>query len=174
LSRTDALFFDPLQLIDFTRFYAAEVARGDYPYIDYDPDERWHQRIYRDGRMDIWLISWLPTQGTQLHDHGGSSGAFTVLSGSLTEAVVTGGTSLVEHTRDAADSVGFGAHYVHDVRNLSEAPAVSVHAYSPPLTTMTYYDLVPRADGARLETITSLATEDPEPEFGTGGVQQAS
>jgi hypothetical protein len=53
------------------------------------------------------------------------------------------------------------------VRNLSDAPAVSVHAYSPPLTTMTYYDL---ADG-RLETIASLATEDPEPAF---HVEQAS
>ncbi len=63
--------------------------------------------------------------------------------------------------------VGFGAHYVHDVRNLSDAPAVSVHAYSPPLTTMTYYDL---ADGV-LEPITTLATEDPEPVF---DAQQAS
>jgi len=33
---------------------------------------------------------------------------------------------------------------VHDVRNLSVAPAVSVHAYSKPLTSMTCYDL---ADG---------------------------
>jgi hypothetical protein len=84
MSRTETLFFAPLQLIELTRFYADEVESGQYPYIDYNPDERWHQRIYRDGRMDVWLISWLPTQGTQLHDHGGSSGSFTVLSGSLT------------------------------------------------------------------------------------------
>ena len=30
----------------------------------------------------------------------------------------------------------FGPRYVHDVGNESAAPAVSVHAYSPPLTTM--------------------------------------
>src|SRR5690349_14507437 len=79
MSRAADLYFTPLQLIEFTRFYADEVANGMYPYIDYDPDQRWHQRIYRDRRVDIWLISWLPTQGTQLHDHGGSSGAFSVL-----------------------------------------------------------------------------------------------
>lgn len=166
MSRPADLYFTPLQLIEFTRFYADEVGGGQYPFVDFDPDERWHQRIYRDRRMDVWLISWLPSQGTQLHDHGGSSGSFSVLSGSLTEAVVGGGR-LREHERPAGQSVGFGPRYVHDVRNLSDAPAVSVHAYSPPLSTMTFYDL---ADG-RLETLASLATDDPEPAF---GVQQAS
>jgi quercetin dioxygenase-like cupin family protein len=160
MSRAADLYLSPLQLIEFTRFYADEVAGGHYPYIDYDPDERWHQRIYRDRRVDVWLISWLPTQGTQLHDHGGSSGSFTVLSGRLTEAVA-GGSSLRDHERRAGESVGFGPHYIHDVRNLSDAPAASVHAYSPPLTTMTFYDL----DDGGLRTITSLATDDPEPTF---------
>lgn len=160
MPRQQELFFSPLQLIEFTRFYADEVGSGKYPYIDFDPDERWHQRIYRDRRVDVWLISWLPTQGTQLHDHGGSSGSFTVLSGELIEAVVGGGR-LHDRTRTTGESVGFGAHYVHDVRNLSEMPAVSVHAYSPPLTTMTYYDL----DAGRLEPLASIATEDPEPAF---------
>jgi hypothetical protein len=160
MSRAADLYFTPLQLIEFTRFYADEVANGQYPYIDYDPDQRWHQRIYRDRRVDVWLISWLPTQGTQLHDHGGSSGAFSVLSGRLTEAIA-GPRGLRDHDRPAGESVGFGPHYIHDVRNLSDAPAASVHAYSPPLTTMTFYDL---ADG-RLETLASLATDDPEPAF---------
>jgi hypothetical protein len=160
MPRTSELYLSPLQLIEFTRFYADEVGHGKYPYIDFDPDERWHQRIYRDRRIDIWLISWLPSQGTQLHDHGGSSGSFTVLSGSLDEAVLSG-ARLRDTRRMTGQSVGFGPHYVHDVRNLSESPAVSVHAYSPPLTTMTYYDLV---DG-RLEPYASLATDDPEPQI---------
>jgi hypothetical protein len=159
MPRAAELYLTPLQLIDFTRFYALEVESGRYPYIDFDPDQRWHQRIYRDRRVDVWLISWLPTQGTELHDHGGSAGAFTVLSGTLGEAVVTSG-QLHDHDRPAGDSVGFGPRYVHDVRNVSSEPAVSVHAYSAPLTSMTYYDL---ADG-RLERIASVVTDDPEPE----------
>src|SRR4051794_30626933 len=156
--RTTGRFLDPGQLIEFTRFYAAEYSSGKFPFVDFDEDARWHQRIYRDPRVDIWLISWLPEQGTQLHDHGGSSGSFTVLSGELTEAVPSL-PAVIDRVRGTGDSVGFGAHYVHDVRNLGSEPAISVHAYSPPLTSMTYYDV----DGGELVPIRSLATDDPEP-----------
>ena len=160
-----ALFLNPVQLIDYARFVAAEVAAGRYPYVRYEEAERWHQRLYRDRRVDIWLISWLPSQGTQLHDHGGSAGAFTVLAGELSEASyapgpASAGGSLVERRHRAGDSVGFGKHYVHDVRNLGDRPALSVHAYSAPLTSMTFYDLDP---AGRLEEVLTLATDHPEP-----------
>jgi hypothetical protein len=157
MSRAE-LFLSPGQLIDLTRFYADEVSSGAYPFIDFDPAERWHQRLYRDRRMDVWLLSWLPSQRTELHDHGGSAGAFTVLSGRLREAVASG-SRLREIDRLSGHTVGFGARYVHDVRNVSDAPAVSVHAYSPPLKIMNFYDFA----GGRLEPIAAVATEDPEP-----------
>ena len=158
------LYFDPLTLIEFSRFFAAEVRSGKYPFIDYDAEDRWHQRIYRDQRMDVWLISWLPSQGTQLHDHGGSSGAFTVLSGELTETVAqrgSGAARLSDTVHGLGQSVGFGRHYIHDVRNLSAEPAVSVHVYSAPLSSMTYYDL---SDGV-LSRLVTVETDDPEAEF---------
>lgn len=40
----------------------------------------------------------------------------------------------------------FGPDYAHDVRNISLAPAISIHAYSPPLNEMNEYEL----DGSRL------------------------
>lgn len=155
-------FLNPVELVDYTRLVADEVENGRYPYVKYDESERWHQRLYRDQRVDLWLISWLPSQGTQLHDHGGSAGAFTVLSGTLTEAVYqprSPGEPLRDVTHSPSSSVGFGARYVHDVRNISDLPAVSVHAYSRPLTTMNFYDF----DGAGLNRIATVATEDPEP-----------
>lgn len=159
-------FLNPIQLVEFTRFVADEVRTGKYPYIQFDPDTRWHQRIYRDGRVDVWLISWLPAQGTQLHDHGGSSGSFTVISGELTEAVyVQSGPaagSLRERVHQAGRSVGFHGRYVHDVRNMSDAPAISVHAYSRPLSCMNYWDL----EDGELVKLASLPTDDPEPELG--------
>ena len=159
------LVLNPIQLIDYTRFVADEVKNGMYPFIDFDPDVRWHQRIYRDKRVDLWLISWLPSQGTQLHDHGGSCGSFTVLSGELAEAVYAPGRPHVDQLRErvhpAGRSIGFDARYVHDVRNLSDAPAVSVHAYSRPLTSMTYWDL----EDGELVKLATLNTDDPEPEF---------
>jgi len=154
---------DPVQLVEFTRFLADEVRSGHYPFIDFDPHTRWHQRIYRDPRVDVWLISWLPEQGTQLHDHGGSAGSFTVISGVLAEAVyIRSGPDaglLREREHKVGRSVGFNRQYVHDVRNLSDAPAISVHAYSSPLTSMTFYDV----HAGELERLATLVTDDPEP-----------
>ncbi|MBE7187354.1 cysteine dioxygenase family protein [Jatrophihabitans endophyticus] len=182
------LYFSPAQLTDFARFFADEVAEGKFPYVDYDRNERWHQRLYRDRRVDVWLISWLPTQGTQLHDHGGSSGAFTVLSGSLDEAAVSVARGsadpgapgaverarLVDRRRHTGEAVSFGPHYVHDVRNLSSTAAVSVHAYSPPLTTMNFYDLVYQEGVQSLQPLATVATDDPETAAPARGVPLAS
>lgn len=154
--------FSLAQLRELTGSYADDVRAGQYPIVDFDPDERWHRRIYRDSRVDVWLISWLPAQGTQLHDHGGSSGSFAVVSGELSEAVAVRGhhgIRLHERTHTPGRPVGFGPQYVHDVRNLSDAPAVSVHAYSPPLTSMSFYDVA----GSALHWVAGLDTNDPEP-----------
>jgi predicted metal-dependent enzyme (double-stranded beta helix superfamily) len=93
----------------------------------------------------IWLLSWLPGQGTPLHDHGGSAGAFAVATGTLTERVVaTGGLGRPRET-DTDLPAGrlrfFGAHHVHQVTNRYAEPAVSVHVYAPRLSRMNTYRL---------------------------------
>jgi hypothetical protein len=90
----------------------------------------------------VWLLSWLHVQGTPLHDHGTSAGAFAVVRGALTERVVAAGDTGV---RDATGVLTggrvrqFGPHYVHQVTNLGNEPAVSVHVYTPRLTVMNRY-----------------------------------
>jgi hypothetical protein len=37
----------------------------------------------------------------------------------------------------------FGGRHLHDVSNVGATPAVSVHAYSPPLTAMRRYEMAP-------------------------------
>ena len=151
---------DPIQLVERTRLVAARVLAGHYPFIDYDPARRWHRRIHHDRSIDIWLISWLPSQGTELHDHGGSAGAFTVVHGELAEAVyLEPAGTLSERQHLTGRSIGFGPRHIHDVRNRCDAPALSVHAYSRPLRLMNYYELSPRG---RLRTLESVHTTDPE------------
>jgi len=145
-------------LLEWTAIVADEVRAGRHD-VHADPAERWHVRLFQDERVDVWLISWTTDQGTQMHDHGGSSGAFTVVSGQLSEVVwdvVTGAVD--ERAVSAGDAVTFGATYVHDVRNVRSRTAVSVHAYSPPLTHMNFYDVV---DG-ELEPVARIWTDDPE------------
>ena len=157
------------ELADLTEQIAEEVRAGRHE-VHADADERWHVRLRCDDQVDVWLISWTTDQGTQLHDHGGSSGAFTVVEGALSEAAYAPGTSLGETSRTTGDTVVFGPHYVHDVRNVEAPTAVSVHAYSPPLALMNYYD-VDEVDGRHeLLRLATVWTDDPEQPFDESAV----
>ena len=105
-------------------------------------EQRWYERLYHGPDYDIWVISWLPGQSTGFHDHGASSGAFVVATGILEEHRPRERTRVIRPGKPCA----FGPDYAHDVRNVSLAPAISIHAYSPPLRDMNEYEL----DGSRL------------------------
>ena len=110
--------------------------------VEYDPAHRWYQRLLREEDREVWLLSWLPGQRTGFHDHGRSAGAFTIVQGCLRERTAPGGRPEAVGATLLAGSVrSFGPRYIHDVGNESAAPAVSVHAYSPRLTTMDRFDV---------------------------------
>ena len=106
-----------------------------------DPEGRWYERIHMTDDFEVWLISWLPGQSTGFHDHGVSAGAFGVVWGELDESVAARRGTRTRATRVTAGRA-FSPDYVHDVQNSSTGSvAVSVHAYSPPLSSMTRYKL---------------------------------
>jgi predicted metal-dependent enzyme (double-stranded beta helix superfamily) len=107
-----------------------------------DAEGRWYEQIHVDGCYEIWLISWLPEHSTGFHDHGEANGAFSVVWGTLDESVVPRrGTEVTVRPVTQGVVRAFGPHYVHDVSNTTDSVAVSIHAYSPPLTAMTRYRL---------------------------------
>ncbi|GGU95438.1 MULTISPECIES: cysteine dioxygenase family protein [Streptomycetaceae] len=109
-------------------------------------DDRWYERLESSEDHEVWLISWLPGQSTGFHDHGGSRGAFTVALGELEElSLPSPDQGLLIRRLPAGSDRAFGPDYVHDVRNTTSGPAVTLHAYSPPLSEMSHYDL--RAGG---------------------------
>jgi predicted metal-dependent enzyme (double-stranded beta helix superfamily) len=125
---------------------------------------RWYERIHADADHEVWVISWLPGQGTGLHDHGGSAGAFAVALGVLEEHGFVAEHDVPEErgavtVRMVAggEARGFGPGHLHDVRNTSAAPAVSVHVYAPPLVTMRRYDL--DGDGQVVEAATETEVD---------------
>jgi predicted metal-dependent enzyme (double-stranded beta helix superfamily) len=164
----------PVSLDDLTALTSAiadEVRAGRHT-ATVDATSRWSQRLHADAYIDIWLIGWAPTQAAELHDHGGSLGALTVVSGELTEwwwcgcqveqagdttdgetartvlvapgsteGVVGIGPGLRRRALQAGRGAAFALGHVHDVSNRALDSAVSVHAYSPPLSTMSYYDV---------------------------------
>ena len=139
---------DTTQLAELTHRYADEVRAGRHRVV-VDPEQRWYNLLRSDDTVDVWLITWATEQFAELHDHGQSLGALTVVRGSLTEdRWVPGRRALAGRRLSAGHSVGFGRGYVHEVSNPQPQAAVSVHAYSPPLTRMSYYALDAGSDGA--------------------------
>ena len=128
------------------RGLAAQAERW-RPLVEYRSDTRWYRLMERTEQYEVWLLSWLPAQGTDLHDHGPASGAFAIAEGTLTERVVAikPGQPPVEVTcvLAAGDCRAFGPRYVHQITNNGTVAAVSVHVYTPALTVMNRYRLEP-------------------------------
>jgi predicted metal-dependent enzyme (double-stranded beta helix superfamily) len=137
---------------------AALAAAADrwLPLVEYRAESRWTHLLPAADAADaldtslhdelaaaqVWLLSWLPAQGTPLHDHGTSAGAFAVVRGSLTERVLAAGRDGVRESTAELTSGRvrhFGSHYVHQVTNAGTVPAVSVHVYTPGLSWMNTY-----------------------------------
>jgi predicted metal-dependent enzyme (double-stranded beta helix superfamily) len=110
--------------------------------VMFDSARRWYRRLEQTGNYEIWLLAWLPGQHTGFHDHGDAAGAFAVVQGQLRESLARPGSRRVRpRTAGPGTVTSFGARHLHDVGNASAAPAVSIHAYSPPLTAMRRYDM---------------------------------
>jgi predicted metal-dependent enzyme (double-stranded beta helix superfamily) len=102
--------------------------------------QRWWSRLALTEEVEVWLLSWLPGQHTAPHDHGGASGAFSVVLGTLSETYRYPGGDIRQHTHELGSAVGFGAGRAHQVWNTSTEKAATVHAYSPPLVPTREYE----------------------------------
>jgi len=106
-----------------------------------DAVHRWWMTLHEAHNFDLRVLSGECAQSSDWHDHGGSSGAFTVVGGALVErSRADDAVSVVERRCSVGQFATFGPGHVHDVVYASGEPAVSIHAYSPPLTGLTYYD----------------------------------
>ncbi len=114
--------------------------------VRHDEHERVYVRLHRDHHVDAWLLCWVATQETGLHDHDLSSGAVQVIDGRLAEVrLVLGQTGLDEIVYGGGEGFCFDASRIHDVRHTGAEPAVSLHVYSPPIWRMGFYE--PGVDG---------------------------
>ncbi|MEU1371330.1 cysteine dioxygenase family protein [Streptomyces sp. NPDC005803] len=118
------------EFVGLARTLAADRAQW-APLVRYDATTRWYHRLRTGPGYEVWLLSWVPGQGSGLHDHGPSSGVLTVLDGELTERANRG-----KQTLGAGAQRVFAPGYVHEVVNDSLEPAVSLHVYYPGLTDM--------------------------------------
>ncbi|MFF7735335.1 cysteine dioxygenase [Streptomyces sp. NPDC007984] len=128
------------EFVGLARAIAADRFQWE-PLVRYDATTRWYHRLRTGQGYEVWLLSWVPGQGSALHDHGRSCGVLTVLEGTLTERTPTGRRVLCTGAQRV-----FAPGCVHQVVNDALEPAVSLHVYYPVLTEMATH--TPRLRGA--------------------------
>jgi predicted metal-dependent enzyme (double-stranded beta helix superfamily) len=133
------------QLLAVANEIAARPALWSH-HIAHDPTHRTYKQLLRDEHLDVWLLCWSHDHDTGFHDHDLSAGAVAVVSGSVREERLVLGRppdAPLARTAHAGSSFTFGASDIHRVLHAGSEPAVTIHAYSPPLVRMGSYVIEP-------------------------------
>jgi predicted metal-dependent enzyme (double-stranded beta helix superfamily) len=132
----------PDRLEAFARELAAAPERWRH-LVDHDPTQRTYALLHHDHEVMAWLICWMDDHDTGFHDHDGSAGAVAVVEGAVREERLRLGAEPAQRIVRGGGSFTFAAADIHRVLHHGTAPAVTVHAYSPPLWRMGAYEVEP-------------------------------
>jgi hypothetical protein len=127
------------------------------PHVSHDPSQRIYRQLWRDEHVVAWLICWMHDHDTGFHDHDLSAGAVTVARGHVCEERLTLGAAPLVRTFGPGQTFDFAASDIHRVLHVGDEPAVTLHAYSPPLWRMGAYEV--QAEGALARHSISYAEE---------------
>jgi mannose-6-phosphate isomerase-like protein (cupin superfamily) len=147
---------DRVELRELVTRVSAEPERWQH-LVRRDKPERHFEQLWRDADVDVWVISWANGNDTGFHDHDVSSGAVAVVEGEVIEERLALGGVPRELRHRAGEAFDFDASHVHRMRQDSHVPAVTIHAYSPPLWRMGSY--VIGSDGTLRRQSISYAEE---------------
>jgi predicted metal-dependent enzyme (double-stranded beta helix superfamily) len=128
--------------------------------VSHDPAQRRYAELFADAHVTAWLICWMDDHDTGFHDHDASAGAVAVLSGGVREQrLVLEGPPLERRFR-AGEAFHFSATDIHRLTHTGGEPAVTLHAYSPPLLRMGAYNV---GESGLLERRPMAASEELRP-----------
>jgi hypothetical protein len=122
----------PESLQRFAAELAAEPERWGH-HVRHGCDERVYEQIWSDDEVNAWVICWSEDHDTGFHDHDESAAGIAVVSGRVREERLTLGST------PRGREFGPGANFtvppvaIHRVLHAGSDPAVTIHAYSPPL-----------------------------------------
>ncbi|MGZ4268816.1 MAG: cysteine dioxygenase [Solirubrobacteraceae bacterium] len=117
--------------------------------VRHDPAERTYEELRHDDHVAVWLICWMHDHDTGFHDHDRSAGAVAVAGGAVREDRLLLGGGAASRTVAEGGSFSFAASDIHRVLHAGAGPAVTIHAYSPPLRRMGAYEIAPSGELAR-------------------------
>jgi mannose-6-phosphate isomerase-like protein (cupin superfamily) len=124
-----------LALEELERFVAALASSPERwsHAVRHAGDARVYEQIWDDEDVNAWVICWSEDQDTGFHDHDESAAAITVISGSVREDRFTVGGSPRSREVGPGETFTVPPVAIHRVLHTGDGPAVTIHAYSPPL-----------------------------------------
>jgi predicted metal-dependent enzyme (double-stranded beta helix superfamily) len=113
------------------------------PRVRHVADRRTYELLLHDEDVMAWVIAWMDDHDTGWHDHDVSSGAVHVVQGRIREERLRLGREPVSRLFGPGSTFGFSSSDIHRVAHAGGGPAVTIHAYSPPLWRMGAYAVDP-------------------------------
>jgi quercetin dioxygenase-like cupin family protein len=89
--------------------------------------------VLRTDNMEIIVVCWLPGQGSPVHGHGPSDAVMVILEGTMSYTNFYPDGKKVSGIWQTGDIGHAPVGVEHQISNLSDAPLVTLHVYSPPL-----------------------------------------
>jgi quercetin dioxygenase-like cupin family protein len=147
-----------LSLGELERFVAELAAAPDRwgRLVRHAADGRVYEQIWEDEDINAWVICWSEDQDTGFHDHDESAAAIVVISGHVREERLRLSGSPTARLLGPGSAFTVPPVAIHRVLHAGDQPAVTIHAYSPPLRRTGAYRIGPDGELER----SSLACED--------------
>jgi quercetin dioxygenase-like cupin family protein len=109
-------------------------------------DARVYEQIWDDDEVNAWVICWSEDQDTGFHDHDESAAAIAVITGRVREERLMLGSEPRVRESAAGEVFSLPPVAIHRVLHAGDGPAVTIHAYSPPLRRTGAYRVGPSGE----------------------------
>lgn len=125
-----------LSRAELENFVRGLADRREYWYglVRQSPEARNFEPVWAEEDLNAWLICWSNQQDTGWHDHDVSAAVISVLDGQIREERLRLGAAPASRLLGAGATFYVPPTAIHRVLHAGSGPAVTLHAYSPPLT----------------------------------------
>ena len=112
-------------------------------HVRHADDVRVYEQIWDDAEVNAWVICWSEDQDTGFHDHDESAAGIAVVSGRVREERLRLGADPSSREIGPGEVFTMPPVAIHRVLHAGDEPAVTIHAYSPPLNRTGAYRVAP-------------------------------
>ncbi len=137
-----------LSLAELQRF-TAELAENRAIWshlVRHTDDARVYELIWDEADVNAWVICWSEDQDTGFHDHDVSAAGIAVISGHVREERLRLDGPPETRIAGPGSTITVPPVAIHRVLHAGEEPAVTIHAYSPPLVRTGAYRIGPAGE----------------------------